>query len=339
MGKTMHLYRGLYLFGIPFSLLIFIVFMIRSSLFEWSDTMSLAISADLLLTVPILYFLLIRKSSIPNTTVIPVLVLCLFVGFQTIPQENQQYLHLFKSYFLPVIELGVVTYILYRIRQLTKTFKQNNTKADFYTKLKMVCEDQLPKIAIPLVVTELSVVYYGFINWKKREQAENEFSYHKKSGTPAIGGAFIFIIAVEIFAVHILVMQWNEIVAWVLAILSLYSILQVWGFMRALSKRPYRLEEEYLQLDYGIMSEMRVKFVEIEQVEISRKRLQEDDEFAHKLSPMGDFESHNMILRFKNEQRLKGIYGMKKSCRTLGLFVDNPEAFKKAIEEKVGEGK
>lgn len=41
----------------------------------------------------------------------------------------------------------------------------------------------LPKVALIPVVTEIAVIYYGFINWKKRNLKPYEFLYHKDSGT------------------------------------------------------------------------------------------------------------------------------------------------------------
>ena len=83
-----------------------------------SGIFSYGLTADLLLTNPFFYWLAIRKTRIPNISVVPVFVLSMVLGFSLIPEENQQYLQLAKTWVLPVIELTVFGFIIFKIRKI-----------------------------------------------------------------------------------------------------------------------------------------------------------------------------------------------------------------------------
>lgn len=338
MSKTILLNRNLINFGIPIGLLVILIFLMKSSLLNGNDSLNLAITVDLLLTVPLVYFLLIRKTQIPKTTVVPVMVLGLLIGSYFLPKESQTYLDLFKNWALPIIELSILTFIIFKVRKAINTYKElKSVTPDFYDTLKNVCNEILPKKLILPFATEVAVFYYGFINWKKRRINSNEFTYHKKSGTPSLLGGFIMVIAIETIALHFLLAKWSPVFAWILTGLSLYTAIQFFGFARALSKRPISVEESTLTLRYGIMNETRISLSDIESVVLSKKEL-EKDKLTKSLSPLGELESHNVIINLKRENTLVGIYGIKKKYKIIGLHIDEPNGFKEKLENALQQG-
>lgn len=316
----------------PLSLFGLLIVLMKSPLLNQGSNLGLAISIDLLITVPLVYYLLIRKSSIPNTTVVPMMVVGLLIGTYFLPVEDQVYLELFKTWALPVIEVLILILVVVKVRKAIKTFKdQRGNAPDFYSTLKNTCHQLLPKQLAWPFATEVAVIYYGFINWKGRELQENEFSYHKRSGTPALFGALIFIIAMETFALHLLLERWNVVVAWILSGLSIYTAIQFLGFAKSLSKRPISITQHSLILRYGILSETEIPFPDIDTIELSRKPL-EKDKLNHKLSPLGELESHNVIIHLNSDNELRGLYGSRKKFRKIGLHIDQPKDFKEKLE-------
>jgi hypothetical protein len=332
MKKALSLPRNLLNFSIPFGLLIGLVFLMQSPFVIGNDTLILAITADLLLTVPFVYFLLIRKSQIPKTTVVPVMLFGLLLGTYYLPKEGQSYLILFKNWALPVIELSILTLILFKIRKAIHSYKQlSQATPDFYDTLKRVCSEILPQPLVRPFATEVAVFYYGFIHWKKREIQPNEFTYHQKSGTFALFMILIMIIGIETLALHILLALWNTTAAWILTALSLYTAIQFFGFAKALAQRPIVIKENTLYLRYSIMKEAKIPLAAIQSITLSKKAL-ENNSLSQKLSPLGELESHNVIIQLQSEQQLIGLYGLKKTFKTIGLYVDAPEAFKALVE-------
>ncbi|WP_298512261.1 hypothetical protein [uncultured Kordia sp.] len=321
-------------FLIPLALFIGTYFFIKSPFFlEHSSTLTFPVSADLLLTIPIVYFLLIRKTSIPKTTIVPIMIIGLLLGFYALPEANQQYLQLFKAWFLPVIEVGVASFIIYKVRKAVLFHKaQENKFLDFFTALKTTCAEILPKPVVIPFATEISIFYYGIFYWKRRKLAKNEFSNHKESGSLALLFVLIFLIAIEIVPVHILLAKWSDVAAWILTILSAYSGLQIFGYAKSLMKRPIAIEENRLLLRYGIMQEAEIPLEDIKEITLSSKELDKEENIV-KLALLGEMESHNVIIETNSEHTLRGLFGIQKTFTKIALHVDTPVDFKKYIND------
>jgi len=328
--------QSLILLSIPFLLLASIFFLVQSQFFaEHFQSISAYFAFDLLFTIPLIYFLIIRKTNIPNTTVIPMMLLGLLIGYAALPNDQHYFLDLFKSYGLPLIEISVLVYIVIRVRSAVKLFNtKKGSDEDFYNVLEATCREIIPGRLAHLFISEISVIYYGFFSWKKPNLTENDFTYHKRSGSPSLFGALVFIILVETVAVHILLMKWSHLAALILSILSIYTGIQLLGFGRSLSRRPIMVDEDKLILRYGIMNETTIIFDDIESIELSRRTLKLDNK-VRKLSLLGDFESHNVIVNCKRPQIMLGIYGITNSYSTLAFYVDEKERFAELINSKL----
>jgi len=123
MNKTINLQKNLIIFGIPFLIIGLIIFIAKSQLFiNNSNNLATGITFDLLLTVPFIYFLLIRKTNIPKTTVIPFLILGIVISSIILPSENQYYLNLFKTWVLPIVEISILSFVIYNVRKGIKHY-------------------------------------------------------------------------------------------------------------------------------------------------------------------------------------------------------------------------
>lgn len=333
MNRTISWNSNFIVFGIPLLIILSSVFLAQSELYlAQPRELSWGITLDLILTAPLVYLLLIRKKKIPKTTAAPVFVLGIVIASLVLPKDQQFLLSEVKQWVLPLVEMTVFFLVVYKVRKAIEEYKiQKSSTPDFFSALKKASAEVLPAKASTVFATEIAVVYYSFFSWKKRKLASNEFSYHKESGTPAILGAFLFIVLIEAFAMHLLLERWNGIVAWVLTILSLYSGLQLLGIVRSLSKRPIVVEENSLQLRYGIMSETTIQFENIVSVELFTKELEEDSEIK-KLTPLGGLEGHNVLIRLKEKETLSGFYGLKKEYDALAFHVDDKVGFVERLE-------
>lgn len=331
MHNTLTLCKPLFVIGIPLILFGVLIGLMESSLLQVSDSFAIAITTDLLLTIPLIYFLLIRKTAIPNTTTIPVMVLGLILGSYYLPQEHQQYLSLFKNWILPLLEICVFTFVIFKVNHSIKNYRQiKGTTPDFFSAVKQTCAKIAPQKLSILLATEIAVFYYIFFSWKQLKLKSNQFSYHKNSGTPALMIAFLFIIVIETVALHLLLEKWNMLIAWILTILSVYSVFQVLGMAKSLSKRPIEIEKHHIKFRYGIMNEVSIPISEIESITQTMKTPQ--NEAFKTLSPLGELESHNIVIRLKHPQAMTGLYGIKSTFKTLLLHIDEPNKFKDMAE-------
>lgn len=321
--------------SLPFLLLGLIVFLLSSDFFELTSDLSLALTIDLLLVIPLIYFITIRKSKIPKTTVIPLMVIGMLIGSYFLPKAQQVYLDGFKTYFLPLIELFVLGFVLVKTLGAIKAYKKEaKTSLDFYTVLQKVCSEILPAKLVKPFATEVSVIYYGFFKWKKLKLNDNQFSYHKESGTPVLMYAFMFIILIETFVLHALLIENYVVLTWILTGLSLYSILQVFGLAKALYFRPYTLTNTALILTYGLLNETKIDLANIEVLELNKKE-QKKNALTRSLSPLGELESPNLLLKMKTPITLYGLYGGRKEADTLVFYADEPERLVNAVNQKL----
>lgn len=336
MDKALNPKKLVIIFAIPLFIIGMMVLLAKSSFFNANpSSFSIGIIFDLLFTVPLIYFLLIRKTTIPKTTVIPFLIVGIVICSLILPAENQQYLNFFKTWLLPIVELFILSFVIYNLRKGIKHYKINKSETfDFYTTLKKTCYEMLPKAVVVPVVTEIAVFYYGFIYWKKTKLKDNEFSYHKNSGTIPLLIAIMGIVAIETVTVHILLAKWSNTAALIFTILSIYSGIQIFGFLKSMLKRPIVIEKNKLFLRYGIMTETTIDLKNIESVELSSKDIEFNKE-TRKLSPLGALESHNVVIRLKEENTFTGLYGIKRKYKVLALYVDDKIEFQEQINKSL----
>ena len=336
MKYRFHLGNKSIVFALPLLCFLCLYLLPQSSFFQMHPKLlSIGISIDLLLTVPLLFFFLTKNTKIPKTLVVPVIVLGMFLGYAILPKENQQFLDYFKNWVLPFIELAVLSFVGYHMYSSVKQFKINkNSSLDFYTTLQASSKELFPKVPAALVASEFGVLYYGFLTWKKRPLKENEFSYHKDSGTLTVLVALMVIIGIETYVFHIILAKWNSILAWILTALSCYTAIQIFGFLKSMARRPIAIKDTILHLPYGIMGEAIIPLAKIGSIECNSKEL-EENKLHRKLSFLGVMESHNIILRVKEPLEVQGLYGISKKYEVLGFYVDGPTQFKKSVEQHI----
>jgi hypothetical protein len=93
-------------------------------------------------------------------------------------------------------------------------------------------------------------------------------------------------------------------------------------------KRPISIENNILNLYYGIMGEVIIDINEISSIEISSK----DVEFNKEIRNFSFLDSHNIIIKLKKENTFSGVYGIKRKFNSLALYVDNAVEFKRQLE-------
>lgn len=289
--------------------------------------LAMAITVDLTFLSPVLYLLLIRKTNLPNLTVVPVFVLGMIVTGLILPSQHHATLHFVETYFLPFVELGAISLIIWKFVKLRRTFVQKSQlNIDFFDVMKEAAKEVIPGKASVFLATELSTFYYGLINWKKRTLAAMEFSYHRKSSGVALFYVVMFLAIVETFVLHLLLERWSPIVAWIFSAISIYTVFQVLGIVRSLGQRPTRLSSESIDIRYGILNEVTIPYDQIEEVTHSTASKEWDKE-VRSLSPFGDFEGHNVVIKVKEPLEINGIYGIKRSFTELAFHLDEPEQF------------
>lgn len=314
-----------------------LVLLMQSQMFDQdAGALSTPITIDFLITIPLIYFLIIRKRNIPKITVLSMFVLGVIVLSFTLPEEHQSLLSVVKTFAIPLIEVTVLSFVIYKTIKISRSYKEQKNSGDFYTTMKIAASEVLPKQVAAILVTEISVIYYGFINWKRKKLEENEFSYHVKSTTMSIIIGFLMVILIETFAVHFLLLKWSAVAAWILTILSAYTALQIFALARSISKRPIKIDTQTqeLILRFGFFSEWSVPLNKIQKIVLSNKDLPEDKSIVP-FSPLGSLTEHNVIVHFEREEEFLGFYGLKKKATALAIYVDDKQLFLETMQDYI----
>ena len=335
MTKTSTLKYNVIAFLIPLSLLLTLVLLLNSSLFLANQTtLSTFITIDFIITIPIIYFLLIRKRNISNFTIAPFLILCVVIASYAIPLANQDLLSLAKTWLIPVVEIGVLTLVVIKVRKVINAYKQTaNNHKDFYSALMETCESLFPKTVSQFAANEIALIYYGFFNFKKTTLKANEYSNYKGSGILSTLGALILVVGIEMITVHILAAKWNPLFAWILTGLTFYSALQLIGIIRSIPKRPITVNPNELVLRFGMLSETIIPYHTIKSIGFANSLDFDKNKKTKTLSLLGELENSNIVIHLKTPQELNFIYGKPKTYTKLLLFVDDNQNFKTQVEK------
>ncbi|MFT7589068.1 MAG: hypothetical protein ACI959_001282 [Limisphaerales bacterium] len=320
-----------------FPLLLIGAMLIISRTMLHNQTMVIALTLDFVITLPIVWYFSIRKTKIPKLTVVTAFILGMLLASFLIPKEEQYLLNQIKTFVFPLVELGVSGFVLYAARKTMLAYQKENTrKADFFSAIQSAAAQMMPAKIAGAFATEIAVFYYAFNFKKAAALQEFEFSYHKKNGIQILLYTFIFLAIIETGILHMLLIRWNPIVAWVLFGISTYSCLQLFALIRSIPKRPVvvNCSEKTVHLKYGIFGQSEIAFAKIDRFELTRRTAPEGSGIVS-LSPLGPLSSHNLIIHLKEEATLSGIYGIKKQYKSITLYLDKPQTFSQTIEDQI----
>lgn len=332
MQNTINLRSNLVVFGIPLLMILSLVLLVKSSFFM--PQIPSYVIIDFLITIPLVYFLLIRKKDISKKTVFTIFIVGVFVASLILPKENQQLLETIKVYLLPIVEIGLVTFVIIKGRRELKKVKEKRELLDSFDVINQVCREILPIKIAGVFAFEIAVFYYGLLNWKKIELKEDEYSYHKDGMATSVILGFLLVVVIEMFVTHAMMKQGNVSGAFVLAILSGYTVLQIVATLRSLAKRPITInkKKEELYLKFGILANAKIPFHKIKCVELNSKEIPEKSLIKF-FSPIGRAGGHNVIITFKEEIDFNSFYGITRRANTLALQIDQKEVFVKQLNK------
>lgn len=318
---------------IPIALISILALLPMTSAFEQAPSeLSTGILLDLMMTLPIVYFLLIRKTKVPNFTVLYAYLLGILLASLILPVEHQGLLAKIKYISIPVIEISILGLVLRKVFSLRSKFKQTNGQ-DVYDRLVIACQEIFPSRLAHVLATEIAMFYYLFSFAPRPQYTAAEFTYFKKSGITLVIMVFLFLMVVETFVLHLLVAQWNTNVAWVLSILGIYAMLQIISVLRSMNRRPILIDEanKQLILRYGFGCQTIIPFDAIERIEQSSKTV--NDKQHTNLSLFDLLDATNLILYLNREQTMHKLYGLRKQYQSIALFVDEKQRFVEQLEQ------
>lgn len=285
--------------------------------------------ADMLITFPAaFYFLIIRPFKLRLRNLLLVVSCCCGVAYLIMPLQQQQYiLQIRKTTVL--LELGILIYAISKFKSIKTEYMQlqaqvPDTAFHLQESISKVLGNSL---AIRMLASEITVLRFGLLCWLKGNNVPHgakQYSTYKQSGYAGMFGVLLFVMLIELIAVHLLLMHYSRLAAYIVSALSLYGMLFLLADISAVLKSPVYVIEMHLLLRTGMRWRL---YTDLDNIEVIVKL-------------RGDFEpqeggfngaiiksSANLHISFKQPVALSRLYRNTMMVTSVVLTVDDPDAF------------
>lgn len=159
-----------------------------------------------------------------------------------------------------------------------------------------------------------------------RYAGDTHFSYHRKDGNASNQQAFLFLMLIDLPIAHaILTVFANPTAAWIVTLLTVLSLVLMFGHYRATLRCPVSLGAGTLYLRYGMaVAEAAVPFAAIAQAGPCHDDVQRRAPGVLRLNDAG---TPNVRIRLREPVVVAGWFGVERSIHTVILGMDQPYEF------------
>ncbi|WP_433945159.1 hypothetical protein [Paenibacillus sp. SN-8-1] len=320
-----------YFIGVSLFIILFDLVVVKSLLAKKDDQLlSIAVTLDFVVVIPLLlYFLVYRKRNKKFIAVLPYALIGYIALALTLPGTSQGTLEIVKYTLIP-IELMFLCYEIYKVYQIAVNFRRNFTAGSHPIEtLRRSLEATFkgPKIT-SLLVHDASVFYYALLSWRKKPYLRNgssSFSYHTKSSWLITILMLSKVLIIEGVCVHLLLMQWSHIAAWVLSLGNIYIIVLFIADYRAMRLNPILVSQQDIRIQYGIQMSSYMDIDNIESVSVIKSGELAQKDLKASIMPL--IIEPNVLIRLKSKITVIHLFGKRQIVDQVYLFLDNPHEF------------
>ena len=311
-----------------------IVLIGQSSLVATHPLMATAVTIDLLFTIPIAYYFIIRKTSVPKITVVSVFFVCLLAAYAMVENEASGLLQAVTKFGVPAIELFVLGYLGFRIYRTRQAFADEAFSGrDLMERLRSAFVRELKPAAIARAAAfEVGTFIYAFIKW--RRPAGIGFTYYKLNGSVSLLMVFLFLLTAETAVVHILLAMLSPTAAWIATAFSIYFAIQIVAHLKAMWMRLIVLTNDELLIRCGILGDAAIRLGNIIKIE-KLPPGSDPTSIEVTMSPLGRLSKPNISLYLNEDASVYGVYGIEKRVSRIFFTVDEPDRFVSAVAKSL----
>ncbi|GAA3999865.1 hypothetical protein GCM10022408_08580 [Hymenobacter fastidiosus] len=307
----------------------------RLARFTTTPGLPFAVTVDLVVGLPVLYYLfIVRRYKVGWTTVAGVFGLALVVAAWILPPAQQLYLGWFRKALL-LAEPVLLVVLVVRLRRLVHHYRLAAAiEPDFLLNLAASFRAVFGQ-PLPFLVSEAAMVRYGLLGWLKPAAAQPGFSMHRESAFTAIMGTLLLVSVAEMGGVHLLVQRWNPVAAYWLLGLSVYGMGFLLGHLQAVRQRPLLLTATVLRIRVGLVWNFDLPLAALAAAEPWRDAEPLPEGVLNLAQQL--ITPPNVLLSCHHAITALGPYGLGKTTRQLALYVDKPAEFVQALQRPVAE--
>jgi hypothetical protein len=307
--------------------------------YEPNSPLPLVVSIDLVVILPVLYyFLIIKKLQASWLSLIGAIGTSLSIAYFILPISHQNYLHYFEKGLI-ICELGLLLYILIKIRNIYTSYLQfKQTSFDFIQNIQNAFFQQVGNhFLVRILVSELVMLRYGLFFWvgdKNEKDIENQnFTIHKESGFVALFVTLLFVAGIETFVVHLIVVNYNLVIAWILTAFSSYSFLFLIAHLVAVQRRVISIHSDKISIRIGFVWNFEIPISNIHEIQ-KINDIPQNQKDTLNLSKFL-MTSPNTLIVLKEPMKVYGLYGMNKTTRNICLTVDEANRWMEIWNKKL----
>jgi hypothetical protein len=291
-----------------------------------ADLLSFAVTFDLTVGIPLAYYLMVsRKLHVTPASALVVFLACTGLAGLILPAAHQSYLRLVEKVLI-LTEGGLLVYGVVQLRKIVRTYREAaRERADFLLNLREALAGMVGAPAVlGIVVNEISTVRYGLLFWLGGQEVRPEqkfFTTHKESGYVAVWAVLLFVVVIETVGLHLLLLQWSPVAAFVSTGLSIYSLVFFVADLASMVKRPIVLHNGQLLFRIGIRWN----------ATIARENIK-------RLTPIRDFDkakekdtllcapgnAPNLLLELHRPVTVTGFFGIRRQTQRIAFHADDP---------------
>lgn len=298
---------------------------IQQPVFSQQPLLPAAVSFDVLVGLPILFYLLVvRPYRLPISTVGVAFAAALALGYWLIPGPQQQYVQ-WAGQTLGVLEVLMVALLLLNLRRLQLAYRTACVHIpEVADRLTAAFRQVFGRPLAPLVF-ELLVCYYALLSWRSRPAVavgSRVFTSYRDSAFTAYVGTVMLLSVVEMGALHLLLLRWSPGVAGGLLVLHLYGLLLLLAHARAVRLLPVQLTADHeLVVRVGFCWTARLPRATL----AAARRLSDTPAPVpgrlNLARPL--LTPPNVLVVLTTPQVFNGPYGLRRVARELALYVDD----------------
>lgn len=289
--------------------------------------------ADFVITFPALYyFIIVRPLKVSARRMLLVVSLCCGFAYLVLPQHQREYILQIRK-LTAIAELLFIIYAVSKINTLRRAYKAHQLLLTdpVYNLRAAMSEVMGESAAVKIIASELAVLRYGLLFWRKETpaiKANSSFSTHKEFGYVAIWCILLTAVMVETVAFHFLLMKWSHIAANIFTSLSVYGIIFFIADLSAVIKRKVLINDEQIILRTGLRWRACTGLSNISAIEkISNDSPSTAPFFKGGISK----NSGNLLIIFKEPVKVDKLYGASKEVSSILMHIDNFELFAQTL--------
>ena len=291
----------------------------------------IALPLDFMVGIPVgFYLMVVRPRRLSPLCVIPVIWLGYGLSVLALGSPEAGALPWLLCALVPV-EVAIAARECLKVARIYKAAKAKgpDPMAWFAETMRYLVRHDA---AAHLTAAELSVWHYALLSWRRAPYAlpgEKTFSYHNAGGYLNMMLGLALALPVEIVGAHLLVAQWSVAAACVVTALSLYAAAWLAG-----DARPVAIGADTVRLECGIQMEVRIPLADVQEVAFTEPA-GDGLAKADRLN-FGTFYQATVWVVAKRPVAVRTMLGEKR-VRAIGLSLDDPQGFAKALAAATGE--